>query len=203
MKRLVTVALVAMFSVGVFAQQVSSISEISAFISTNDCRRCFKLTNDIDSVIAATTGILERSTCKLLKACILLDHSEYEACGDSFISATNLCNEIESDLAGLKAWQRIGALCIFSNAMIEDRHPEVAFAVSTNLLNEFQYTQCVDADTNVWNAVLKPGGLDIMPITCFIKANAAASQYRMDPSADISLYTNGLPQVVIREIIQK
>lgn len=202
MKNVIVAVLAAMGPVVAFSQQVSSISEITAFMSTNDCRRCFKLTNDIDSVIAATTGILERTTCKLLKASILLDHSEYEASEDSFVCATNLCSEIESDLAGSKVWQRIGALCIFTNAMIEDRHPEVSFSASTNLLNEFQSTQCVAADTNVWNAVFKPGGLNIMPITCFIKASAAASQFKMNPAADLSPYTNGLPQVVIREIIR-
>ena len=99
----------------------------------------------------------------------------------------------------MMAWQRIGALCKFTNAMIEDGHPEIAFAASTNLIYVFQYNQNVEAETNAWNALFKPGGLNIMPVVGFI--NAAASRFRMDPCADLSLYTNGLPRDVIREII--
>ena len=153
--------------------------------------------------MASTTGVLERSTCKLLKASILLDHSENMASEDSFVCATNLCHEIELELSDMMAWQRIGALCKFTNAMIEDGHPEIAFAASTNLLYAFQSNQNVEADTNVWNALFRPGGLDIMPIAGFINANAAASRFRMDPCADLSPYTNGLPQEVIREIIRE
>ena len=186
-----------------FAGPVSSISEIVGFMSTNDYQQCFIMTNDIDSLMASTTGVLERSTCKLLKASILLDHSENMASEDSFVCATNLCREIELELSDMIAWQRIGALCKFTNAMIEDGHPEIAFAASTNLLYAFQSNQNVEADTNVWNVLFKPGGLDIMPIAGFINANAAASRFRMDPCAELSPYTNGLPQEVIREIIRE
>ena len=192
-----------MCPVAVLSQQVSSIPEIIAFMSTNDYRRCFAITNEIDSVMASTTGILERATCKLLKVSILLDHSANMANEDSFVSATNLCREIESELSGVIAWQRIGALCKFANAMFEDGHPEFAFSASTNLLIAFQSTQCIEANTNAWNVLFRSGGLDVMPIVDFINANAAASQFRMDPSADLSPYTNALPQAVIREIIRR
>lgn len=203
MNRITIVLLTAMCSAVVFSGPVSSISEIVGFMSTNDYQQCFALTNDIDSLMASTTGVLERSTCKLLKASILLDHSENMASDDSFVCATNLCREIELELSDMMAWQRIGALCKFTNAMIEDGHPEIAFAASTNLIYAFQYNQNVEADTNVWNALFKPGGLDIMPVVGFINANAAASRFRMDPCADLSLYTNGLPRDVIREIIRE
>ena len=111
--------------------------------------------------------------------------------------------EIEAELTGLIAWQRIGALCKFTNAMIEDGHSDVAFAASTNLLNAFQYNQYVDVDTNVWNVLFKPGGLDIMPPVEFINANAAASLFRMDHAADLSPYTNGIPQEILHEIIRQ
>jgi hypothetical protein len=120
----------------------------------------------------------------------------------SFDGATNLCCEIEAELTGLIAWQRIGALSKFTNAMIEDGHPEVAFSASTNLLDAFQYNQCVDVDTNVWNVLFKSGGLDIMPPWGFINANAAASLFRMDRAADISPYTNGIPHEILHEIIR-
>ena len=151
----------------------------------------------------SSTGILERSTCKLLKASILLDHSENMANPDSFDCVTNLCCEIESELFGLTVWQRIGALCKFANAMIEDGHPEVAFIASTNLLNAFHHNQCVNVDTNVWNVLFKSGGLDIMTPVGFINANAAALRFRMDPSADLSPYTNGIPQEILHEIIRR
>jgi hypothetical protein len=86
--------------------------------------------------------------------------------------------------------------------MIEDGHPEVAFSASTNLLDAFQYNQCVDVDTNVWNVLFKSGGLDIMPPWGFINANAAASLFRMDRAADISPYTNGIPHEILHEIIR-
>ena len=203
MKRIIMAVVATMCPVAVLSQQVSSIPEIIAFMSTNDYRRCFAITNEIDSVMASTTGILERATCKLLKASILLDHSENMANEDSFVSATNLCREIESELSGVIAWQRIGALCKFANAMFEDGHPEFAFSASTNLLIAFQSTQCIEANTNAWNVLFRSGGLDVMPIVDFINANAAASQFRMDPSADLSPYTNALPQAVIREIIRR
>lgn len=203
MKRMIVALLATMYSVAAFPQQISSIPDIVSFMSTNDYWRCFEITNDIDSVKASTTGILECSTCKLLKASILFDHSENMANEDSFIEATNLCREIESELSDTIAWQRIGALCKFANAMIEDGHPEFAFSASTNLLTAFQCNQSVGADTNAWNVLFRSGGLDVMPIVDFIKANAAASRFRMDPSADLSPYTNGLPQEVIREIIRE
>ena len=75
MKRIIMAVVATMCPVAVLSQQVSSIPEIIAFMSTNDYRRCFAITNEIDSVMASTTGILERATCKLLKVSILLDHS--------------------------------------------------------------------------------------------------------------------------------
>lgn len=203
MKRAIVAAIATMCSViGGLSQQITTLPEIVSFMSTNDYRLCFMLTNNLDSVMVSTTGVAERSTCKLLKASILLDHSENMADSSSFDEATNLCCEIESELTGQIAWQRIGALCKFSNAMIADGHPEAAFVASTNLLHVFQGNQCAGVDTNVWNVLFKPGGLDMMSPFGFINANAAASLFGMDHEADISPYTNGLPQEVLREIIR-
>ena len=196
------VAIAATCSIVAFSQQITALSEIVSCMSTNDYRRCFIMTNVLDLKIMSATGIVERSTYKLLKASILFDHSENTASSTSFDSATNLCGEIESDLSGLLVWQRIGALCKFTNAMIEDGHPEVSFVVSTNLLDVFQANQNIGVDTNVWNVLFKPGGLELMHPYDFIKANAAASRFRMDSNADISLYTNGLPEEVHHEIIR-
>ena len=202
MKKALVMVIALICSAVAFSQQTMTLPEIVSFMSTNDYRRCFTMTNNIDSLIMSTTGILERSTFKLLKASILLDHSENMADLTSFDGATNLCCEIEAELTGLIAWQRIGALSKFTNAMIEDGHPEVAFSASTNLLDAFQYNQCVDVDTNVWNVLFKSGGLDIMPPWGFINANAAASLFRMDRAADISPYTNGIPHEILHEIIR-
>ena len=202
MKKALVMVIALICSAVAFSQQTMTLPEIVSFMSTNDYRLCFTMTNNIDSLIMSTTGILERSTFKLLKASILLDHSENMADLTSFDGATNLCCEIEAELTGLIAWQRIGALSKFTNAMIEDGHPEVAFTASTNLLDAFQYNQCVDVDTNVWNVLFKPGGLDIMPPWGFINANAAASLFRMDRAADISPYTNGIPHEILHEIIR-
>ena len=187
----------------VFSQQVTTLPEIVSFMMTNDYRLCFTMTNNLDCLIMSTTDIVKRSTCKLLKASIILDHSENMASSTSFDGVTNLCREIESELSDQIAWQRIGALCKFTNAMIEDGHPEVAFTASTNLLQAFQCNQCVEVDTNVWNVLFKSGGLDIMSPLDFIKANAAASRYRMDHAANLSPYTNGIPQEVLHEIIRR
>ena len=195
--------LVATCSTASCALQSATLSEVVSFMATNDYRLCFVLTNNLDSLLASASGVEERTTCKLLKASILLDHSENMSCSASFTEATNLCCEIESELSGLIAWQRIGALCKFTNAMLEDGHPEIAFTSSTNLLNAFQTNQRIDVDTNVWNVLFKSGGLDIMPPLGFINANAAASLHRMDFTADISLYTNSIPQEVISEIIRR
>jgi hypothetical protein len=202
MKKALVMVIALICSAVAFSQQTMTLPEIVSFMSTNDYRLCFTMTNNIDSLIMSTTGILERSTFKLLKASILLDHSENMADLTSFDGATNLCCEIEAELTGLIAWQRIGALSKFTNAMIEDGHPEVAFSASTNLLDAFQYNQCVDVDTNVWNVLFKSGGLDIMPPWGFINANAAASLFRMDRAADISPYTNGIPHEILHEIIR-
>ena len=202
MKKALVMVIALICSAVAFSQQIMTLPEIVSFMSTNDYRLCFTMTNNIDSLIMSTTGILERSTFKLLKASILLDHSENMADLTSFDGATNLCCEIEAELTGLIAWQRIGALSKFTNAMIEDGHPEVAFSASTNLLDAFQYNQCVDVDTNVWNVLFKPGGLDIMPPWGFINANAAASLFRMDHAAEISPYTNGIPHEILHEIIR-
>jgi len=192
-----------MCSAVAFSQQATSLPEIVSFMSTNDYRHCFILTNALDSLITSTTGALERATYKLLKASILFDHSENMATSASFDEVTNLCRELEAELSGFTAWQRIGALCKFTNAIIEDGHPEVAFVVSTNLLNVFQNNQNIEVETNVWNVLFKPGGLELMSPLDFIKANAAASRFRMDPDADLSPYTNGIPQVIIHEIIRR
>lgn len=202
MKKALVMVIALICSAVAFSQQTMTLPEIVSFMSTNDYRLCFTMTNNIDSLIMSTTGILERSTFKLLKASILLDHSENMADLTSFDGATNLCCEIEAELTGLIAWQRIGALSKFTNAMIEDGYPEVAFSASTNLLDAFQYNQCVDVDTNVWNVLFKSGGLDIMPPWGFINANAAASLFRMDRAADISPYTNGIPHEILHEIIR-
>lgn len=186
-----------------FSQQNATLPEIISFMSTNDCQHCFMLTNDLDSLIGSSSDVMERSTCKLLKASILLDYSESMADSSSFDDTTNICREIETDLSGFTVWQRIGALCKFTNAMIEDGHPEIAFAASTNLLTVFQCSQYVEVDTNVWDVLFKPGGLELMPPCDFIRANAAASRHRMDGNADISPYTNGLPQAILNEIVRR
>ena len=186
-----------------FSQETTTLPDIVSFMSTNDYRKCFMLTNDLDSLIMSATGILERATCKLLKASVLLDYSENMAAAASFDEVTNLCCEIEAELSGLTAWQRIGALCKFTNAMIEDGHPEIAFTASTNLLNSFPNNQFVEVDTNAWNVLFKPGGLELMLPFDFINANAAASRFRMGGAADLLPYTNGIPQEVLREIIRR
>ncbi len=202
MKRLLMALIVAICSTGAFSQQVATVSEIVSFMSTNDYRHCFTLTNNLDSIMLSSTDILERATCKLLKASILLDHSENMANSTSFDLATNLCCEIETELSGLLAWQRIGALCKFCSAMFEDGHSEVAFIASTNQLNFFSGNQNIEVATNVWDVLFKPGGLEIMTPLGFVKANAAASRFRMAPTEDISTYTNGLPHEILREIIR-
>lgn len=184
------------------AQQITTLPDIVSFMATNDYRRNFIMTNDLDIVAASCTGRLERSTCKLLKASILLDYSENMADTTAFDCVTNICREIEADLSGLYAWQRIGALSIFANAMIDDGHPEVAFVASTNLLSIFTGNQCLGVDTNIWDVLFKPGGMDVMPPMDFIRANAAASLFKMNPNADLSPYTNGVPIEVLREIIE-
>ena len=203
MRRSLMAAIAVACSTVAFSQQIAALPELVAFMSTNDYRRCFALTNDLDSLMLSSTGILERATCKLLKASILLDHSENTVSSTSFDGATNLCGEIEAELSGLIAWQRIGALCKFTNAMIEDGHPEISFVASTNLLNGFQFCQNIEVDTNVWNVLFKSGGLEIMPPLGFIKANAAASLFRMNPDEDLVPYTNGIPQEILREIIRR
>lgn len=57
MKRTVMVVVVSMCSFSNFAQQFTALSEIVSFMSTNDYRRCFMLTNDLDFVMMSTTGI--------------------------------------------------------------------------------------------------------------------------------------------------
>ena len=195
------VVVTVMSSAFAFSQQVMTLSEIVSSMSTNDYRCNFVLTNNLNQIAMSTTGLLERSTCNLLSASILLDHAENMADSNSFAQATNLCCMIENNLSGLIVWQRIGSLCIFANAMVDDSHPEIAFVASTNLLNSFHGNQCLDVDTNVWNVIFKSGGLDIMPPVSFINASAAMALSRMNPHADLSIYTNGLPQVILHEIL--
>ena len=105
MKKALVMVIALICSAVAFSQQTMTLPEIVSFMSTNDYRLCFTMTNNIDSLIMSTTGILERSTFKLLKASILLDHSENMADLTSFDGATNLCCEIEAELTGLIAWQ--------------------------------------------------------------------------------------------------
>ena len=186
-----TIALAITFvSAASFSQPIMTLSEIVSFMSTNDYRRNFIMTNSLDALIATSTSVQERASCKLLKASILLDQSENMADAKSFVQVTNLCCEVEEEMSGSFAWQRIGSLSIFANAMIDDEHPEVAFAASTNLLSIFNGNQCSVVDTNLWDVLFRSGGLSVMTPLQFIKANAAASRLRMDKAADISLYTN-------------
>lgn len=201
MKKVLIEVVVAMFSVAAFAHPVATLPEVVSFMATNDYRRCFAVTNDLDTLILSVSEALERSTCKLLKASILLDYAENMAHSDSFEAATNLCREIEADLSDVAAWQRIAALSKFSNAMIEDGHPEVAFVVSTNLLTVFRGIQQVDVDTNVWDVLFRPGGLELMTPVDFVRANAAALRVRMGSGGDLQPYTNGIPREILREIM--
>lgn len=71
MRKMPIAAIAVMCSVVAFSQQHVTLSEIVSFMATNDYRRCFEVTNSLDSLIASTTGGVERATCKLLKASIL------------------------------------------------------------------------------------------------------------------------------------
>ncbi len=203
MRKVFIATIVAMFSSFVFPNQNKTLSELVSFIATNDYRHCFSLTNKLDSLICSTTDKTERATYKLMKASILLNHAENVSSTDSFIIATNLCCEIESELSNHLAWQRIAALSKFANAMIGDGHPEIAFTSSTNLLNSFHTGQFIEVDTNIWDVLFRPGGLELMHPREFIRANAAALQFIIDPNVDISIYTNGLPKIIVKEIIGK
>ncbi len=200
-KKVLIEVVAAIFSVAAFAHPVATLPEVVSFMATNDYRRCFAVTNDLDTLILSASDTLERSTCKLLKASILLDHAENMASSDSFDAATNLCREIEADLSDVAAWQRIAALSKFSNVMIEDGHPEVAFVASTNLLTVFRGIQQVAVDTNVWDVLFRPGGLELMPPVDFVRANAAALRVRMGSGGDHQPYTNGIPREILREIM--
>ena len=200
MKCSIVLASAVIFAGACHAVQPATLSEIVEYMATNDYRKCFALTNSLDILTAASTDAMERASCKLLKASILFDHSENMACNDTFVDATNLCREIEVELSGTSVWHRIGALSIFSNAMIDDNRPEVAFVASTNLLATFQFDQCNSVDTNVWNVLFKSGGLNLMPLRDYVRANVAISQYVMNRHADLSAYTNGLPVEIISEI---
>ena len=189
----------AAYATSPYDDQIGSVLE--DMVSTNREVR-LNVTNRLDALIEVTTNGNQLATCKLLKASILLDYSENMADTTAFDCVTNICREIEADLSGLYAWQRIGALSIFANAMIDDGHPEVAFVASTNLLSIFTGNQCLGVDTNIWDVLFKPGGMDVMPPMDFIRANAAASLFKMNPNADLSPYTNGVPIEVLREIIE-
>jgi len=200
--KIMTVAMMvvsAAYATSPYDDQIGSVLE--DMVSTNREVR-LNVTNRLDALIEVTTNGNQLATCKLLKASILLDYSENMADTTAFDCVTNICREIEADLSGLYAWQRIGALSIFANAMIDDGHPEVAFVASTNLLSIFTGNQCLGVDTNIWDVLFKPGGMDVMPPMDFIRANAAASLFKMNPNADLSSYTNGVPIEVLREIIE-
>ena len=200
--KIMTVAMMvvsAAYATSPYDDQIGSVLE--DMVSTNREVR-LNVTNRLDALIEVTTNGNQLATCKLLKASILLDYSENMADTVAFDCVTNICREIEADLSGLYAWQRIGALSIFANAMIDDGHPEVAFVASTNLLSIFTGNQCLGVDTNIWDVLFKPGGMDVMPPMDFIRANAAASLFKMNPNADLSPYTNGVPIEVLREIIE-
>ena len=200
--KIMTVAMMvvsAAYATSPYDDQIGSVLE--DMVSTNREVR-LNVTNRLDALIEVTTNGNQLATCKLLKASILLDYSENMADTTAFDCVTNICREIEADLSGLYAWQRIGALSIFANAMIDDGHPEVAFVASTNLQSIFNGNQCLGVDTNIWDVLFKPGGMDVMPPMDFIRANAAASLFKMNPNADLSPYTNGVPIEVIREIIE-
>lgn len=200
--KIMTVAMMvvsAAYATSPYDDQIGSVLE--DMVSTNREVR-LNVTNRLDALIEVTTNGNQLATCKLLKASILLDYSENMADTTAFDCVTNICREIEADLSGLYAWQRIGALSIFANAMIDDGHPEVAFVASTNLLSIFTGNQCLGVDTNIWDVLFKPGGMDVMPPMDFIRANAAASLFKMNPNADLSPYTNGVPIEVLREIIE-
>ena len=201
--KIMTVAMMvvsAAYATSPYDDQIGSVLE--DMVSTNREVR-LNVTNRLDALIEVTTNGNQLATCKLLKASILLDYSENMADTTAFDCVTNICREIEADLSGLYAWQRIGALSIFANAMIDDGHPEVAFVASTNLQSIFNGNQCLGVDTNIWDVLFKPGGMDVMPPMDFIRANAAASLFKMNPNADLSPYTNGVPIEVLREIIEE
>ena len=48
MKKVLIEVVVAMFSVAAFAHPVATLPEVVSFMATNDYRRCFAVTNDLE-----------------------------------------------------------------------------------------------------------------------------------------------------------
>ena len=90
MRKMLIAVMAGMCSVVAFSRQLASLPEIVSFMSTNDDRLCFVMTNSLDSLIASTTGGVERSTCKLL-----MDSSE-----DLFPYMNGIPREILREIIG-------------------------------------------------------------------------------------------------------
>jgi len=78
--------------------QGMSVADVVSYMSTNDYRRCFVLTNDLESIALSSTNSHDRATCYVLEASILLDHAINKAEASSFEIATTYVLEWRQNL---------------------------------------------------------------------------------------------------------
>lgn len=159
------------------------------------------LTNRLDALMGAVSNELEISSCKLLKACLLLDCAEEELWNPAYNEATNLCMDVEQALSDRQeAWQLHGAHFIMMSACSFDGKHTNAIFIATNALKHLDEAYSLNIETNVWGALSTTDAFGTISLRDAFRTGAALNLARVHDTTDISTYTNGLQSGIVKVI---
>lgn len=150
-------------------------------------------TNDIAALMAASANEHELAACRLMKAALLLECSEIEFNDAAYDEATNLCAAVEASYEScIDEWPLHAARLLQIQAFAQGNLYDAAFSSATNAASSVPQTGVATTNTE-WTALF---GTEIparISLTDAFRANAAAARMKLDPTADITSLTNGIP----------
>lgn len=188
------------------------LDAILADFASSDRNVKFGIANKLDSLLSETNSAETRSVCKLLKAELLLKRADIASpdaeelySPDAYHETTNICASLMEEFSeGSPSWQFYAAAALETEALSLDGRHEDAFRVATNALSRLSGHGGFNIETNVCKALFGMEALSAGDVELVLKSTAAISLSVSDKGADISAYTNGLPESLIlpiRELI--
>ncbi len=181
--------------------QEQMMSILSSFSSTNYWER-MSVTNQIATLIAATTNGDELAECRLLKAAVLLECAETEHDDSARVEATNLLWALDREYANRHDdWRFFGVRLVMMQSLALSEDYASVYSLATNTIPSAPISD-FERSTNVWTALFGPD----IPVTVSLKDayrfNAADAMLSLDRNANIFALTNGLPSEMIGNLIE-
>lgn len=153
---------------------------------------CF--TNTIQNFIASADGV-QLDTARVLLAVAMfnifeqtLDDSAWAACHDA---CTNVINNQSTPVI---SWQKSVAAITLATAYAQDGCYAEAFNVCTNALDRHLDSPASAWEAPMWPAMTMHNFVAGLSITNSLNLIAASAKLMESKTADVSAYTNGLPQ---------